>query len=92
MIEKEDIEILVKYFLKKLDIKNGQLGKKVSTYYINKLKEHNWSGNVRELRNVVERDYYLSEISLDLSNYIDEESFAVNAIEKEKEKINVGTY
>lgn len=86
---KEDIEILVKYFLKKLDIKNGQVGKKVSTYYINKLKEHNWSGNVRELRNVVERDYYLSDISLDLSNYIDEESFAGNVIEKEKEKINV---
>ncbi|MBP1926223.1 transcriptional regulator of acetoin/glycerol metabolism [Sedimentibacter acidaminivorans] len=84
---KEDIEILVKYFLKKLDIKNGQVGKKVSTYYINKLKEHNWSGNVRELRNVVERDYYLSDISLDLSNYIDEESFSGNDVEKAK--INV---
>lgn len=25
------------------------------------MKEYNWSGNIREFKNVVERDYYLSE-------------------------------
>jgi len=86
---KEDIEVLAKYFLKILDIKTGHEGKEVSSCYINKLKEHNWSGNVRELRNVVERDYYLSDISLDLSNCIEEESCCENIVEIENKEISV---
>jgi len=86
---KEDIEVLAKYFLKILNIKTGQEGKKISKGYINKLKEHDWSGNVRELRNVVERDYYLSDISLDLSNCIEEEACYENIVESENEEISV---
>lgn len=67
----EDIEGLVRYFVKNLNIKNGNENKKVSKFYINKLKEYNWPGNVRELRNVVERDYYLSDEYL-VSRYYQE--------------------
>ncbi len=58
---KEDIEVLVKYFINKLNIKNKDKYKRIKSDYINKLKKHDWPGNVRELRNAIERDYYSSE-------------------------------
>lgn len=61
---KEDIEVLVSHFVERLNIKNNRQSKKVHKSYIDKLKEYHWTGNVRELRNVVERDYYLSDIEL----------------------------
>lgn len=86
---KEDIEVLTKYFVKILNTKNMQANKKVNKQYINKLKEYNWSGNVRELRNVVERDYYLGDINLDLEHYIEAESSCENIAENKKEEISV---
>lgn len=61
---KEDIDVLVNYFVERLNNKNNKQNKKVNKCYIDKLKEYNWPGNIRELRNVVERDYYLSDIEL----------------------------
>lgn len=58
---KEDIGLLVNYFTKKLSIKKGTEVKKINKDYVEKLKDNYWEGNVRELRNVVERDFYLSE-------------------------------
>ncbi|MEQ8197702.1 MAG: sigma-54-dependent Fis family transcriptional regulator [Clostridiaceae bacterium] len=58
---KEDIDILVKDFVQKLNKKNRNKIISVKQSYIDELKKHDWCGNIRELRNVVERDYYLSE-------------------------------
>ena len=58
---KEDIDVLVRYFVEILNAKSKDQHKKVNKSYIDKLKKYNWPGNVRELRNIVERDYYLSD-------------------------------
>jgi DNA-binding NtrC family response regulator len=52
---KEDIPVLAKHFLKTICEKNGFAPKKFSNSALDTLKEMNWSGNVRELRNLVER-------------------------------------
>ncbi|SFB26273.1 Transcriptional regulator of acetoin/glycerol metabolism [Clostridium frigidicarnis] len=67
---KEDIEVLVNQFIKSLSLKDGKFVKDIDKNYIEQLKKSKWQGNVRELRNVVERDYYLSE---DKMIYIHEE-------------------
>ncbi len=58
---REDIEVLVKYFITSLNMKNKDKYKIIDKDYINQLKNHDWPGNVRELRNAIERDYYSSE-------------------------------
>ncbi len=57
---KEDIPLLVEFFLKKF-------GKKISKQALNELINYSWEGNVRELKNVIERAAILSN-----SEYIDE--------------------
>ncbi|KGN01981.1 ATPase AAA [Clostridium novyi A str. 4570] len=69
---KDDIEILVNYFINILDMKNNRKSEKVSKSYIKKLLKHSWGGNVRELRNVIERDYYLNDIDELLESAKDE--------------------
>ncbi|MGL4730219.1 MAG: sigma-54-dependent Fis family transcriptional regulator, partial [Clostridium sp.] len=58
---KEDINLLVNSFVQKLNIKNKSKFISVKQSYIEKLEKYDWCGNIRELKNVVERDYYLSE-------------------------------
>lgn len=57
----EDIPLLVKHFIDKLNI---TLNKNIQTSdieFINKLVDHKWPGNVRELQNVMERAMILCE-------------------------------
>jgi DNA-binding NtrC family response regulator len=56
-----DIPLLVNHFLKDISKDSNQNLKTMDNDAINKLKEFDWSGNVRELRNVVERLIILSE-------------------------------
>ncbi|MFN3850679.1 MAG: sigma-54-dependent transcriptional regulator [Spirosomataceae bacterium] len=58
---REDIPALVNYFLQFFAHKLNTKPKKVSDEFIEKLKNHHWKGNVRELRNVIERSLILSE-------------------------------
>ncbi|MEG2740603.1 sigma-54-dependent Fis family transcriptional regulator [Clostridium sp.] len=58
---KEDIPLLVDAFIEKLNEKSRNKDISIKQSYINKLKKYDWPGNIRELKNVVERDYYLSE-------------------------------
>ncbi len=51
----EDIPLLVEHFSKKITEQQGIATKKFSKKAIEKLKTYNWTGNIRELRNVVER-------------------------------------
>ena len=69
---KDDIDVLVDDFIKKLNIKNTDKTVSVKQSYVDELKKYDWHGNIRELKNVVERDYYLSENeikNIDSSNY-----------------------
>ena len=52
---KDDIPLLVNHFLEIICKEQGIESKSFSKESINLLKDYNWSGNVRELRNVVER-------------------------------------
>lgn len=52
---KEDIPELVEHFLKYFAEEYGQKPKKIAPDALNLLSKHNWPGNIRELRNMIER-------------------------------------
>ena len=52
---REDIPLLVDYFSSKIAGEQGTSIKKFSEKAIEQLKKYDWTGNIRELRNVVER-------------------------------------
>lgn len=70
---KEDIPLLVNHFLCEIAKEYGQAQKAIANKALDLLKEHNWTGNIRELRNVVERLIILSGKEImaeDVKNYI----------------------
>lgn len=62
---RDDIPILIEHFTAKIAGEQGTAQKKFSPEALNLLQEYDWTGNIRELRNVVERLIILggSEIS-----------------------------
>jgi len=52
---REDIPLLVDYFAKKISNEQGSPTKTFSAKAIKQLQQYDWTGNIRELRNVVER-------------------------------------
>ena len=52
---REDIPLLVDFFAEKIAEEHGSNKKEFTKGAINLLKEYDWTGNIRELRNVVER-------------------------------------
>jgi DNA-binding NtrC family response regulator len=56
----EDIPLLVNKFLQDIAEDYGQAKKEIDPKAIEALKQRNWTGNIRELRNVVERLVILS--------------------------------
>ncbi len=70
---KEDIPLLVNHFLTEIAKEYGQSPKTIASNALDLLKKHNWTGNIRELRNVVERLIILSGkeiLAEDVKNYI----------------------
>ncbi|MCX8534181.1 sigma-54-dependent transcriptional regulator [Chryseobacterium luquanense] len=75
-----DIELLVQFFLKSFSLKTGKNISSISPDYLKALKNHSWKGNIRELRNVIERSIILTDSSeleidslpLDISVYNNE--------------------
>ncbi|KEI00472.1 sigma-54-dependent Fis family transcriptional regulator [Clostridium botulinum] len=57
----EDISLLAKYFLKKLDNKNLNGYKTIDDEVLEELKNYKFVDNVRELRNLIEKLYYLCD-------------------------------
>jgi Nif-specific regulatory protein len=51
---REDIPLLVNYFIKKYSQKLGKGVTGISKQALNHLSSHNWPGNIRELENVIE--------------------------------------
>jgi DNA-binding NtrC family response regulator len=58
---REDIPILIDYFASKIAEEHGNAKKAFSPKAIKLLQEYDWTGNIRELRNVVERLIILGE-------------------------------
>ena len=56
-----DIEELANYFLTVFATKTNKKIKRISADYLEALKLHSWKGNIRELRNVMERSIILVE-------------------------------
>ena len=52
---RDDIPLLVNYFSEKISSEHGTAKKKFTEKAIKLLQEYDWTGNIRELRNVVER-------------------------------------
>ncbi len=70
---REDVPLLVNYFLDIIATEYGQPKKAIEPQAMDALQQYNWTGNIRELRNVVERLIILSgkTISLeDVDNYV----------------------
>ena len=71
---KEDIPLLVNKFLDDIAQENGDTKKEISKAALAKLLEFPWTGNIRELRNVVERLVILGEQVIgieDIKKYAD---------------------
>lgn len=52
---RDDIPLLIEHFVTKIADEQGSVSKSFSPEAIKLLQEYDWSGNIRELRNVVER-------------------------------------
>ena len=52
---REDIPLLINYFTQKIASEHGTSKKSFSDKAVKLLQEYDWTGNIRELRNVIER-------------------------------------
>lgn len=70
---RDDIPVLVDHFLGTIATEYGQTKKIIENEALELLLKYNWSGNIRELRNVVERLIILSASTItkeDVENYV----------------------
>jgi len=58
---REDIRLLVEYFINRYAGKSGKTIRSVSKKALGLLKSYTWPGNIRELQNVIERSVIISE-------------------------------
>jgi DNA-binding NtrC family response regulator len=58
---REDVPLLASHFLKEISEEYNQPAKDLDKSALAALQEHNWTGNIRELRNAIERLVILSE-------------------------------
>ncbi|MEJ8597554.1 sigma-54-dependent Fis family transcriptional regulator [Riemerella anatipestifer] len=70
---KEDIPLLVEHFAQSIASENGSPVKEFSKEALKALQNYDWTGNIRELRNVVERLIILGDNPVsesDISNFV----------------------
>ncbi len=87
-----DIELLIKHFVRQYSFEMNKPAIKLDSNIITKFKRYNWPGNIRELKNVIERMMVLSDdgiINLDaielFANYrIESNCEDINDLEKAK--------
>ena len=61
---KDDIELLTKYFLTQFSLKTNKRELFVTKSFLKALEQHPWKGNIRELKNVIERSVILADKEL----------------------------
>ena len=70
---RDDIPLLVDKFLQDIATEYGQQPKTIDKSAMDKLQKYNWTGNIRELRNVIERLIILSGKTItadDIDSYV----------------------
>lgn len=75
-----DIESLAGFFLKTFSHKMGKNITSFSDDYLKALKNHQWKGNIRELRNVIERSVILTD-----SSALSTDSLPVDILSKQEQ-------
>ena len=60
-VRKDDIPVLINYFLNKYNQKRGKTIKSISQSAMKTLIEYHWPGNVRDLQNTIERSVVLAK-------------------------------
>lgn len=65
---KKDIGILANYFVNVFSFKTNKREIAVSDAFMTALEQHPWKGNIRELKNIIERAVILSHDELDVSS------------------------
>lgn len=68
---REDIPLLVDYFLGAICTEYGIAKKTMEAEAIGLLQQHYWTGNIRELRNIVERLIILSDKTIKVKDVLD---------------------
>lgn len=58
---KDDVEVLVPYFMKKYSEKTGKHFKNIAQSLLESLRNYDFPGNIRELENIIERAVILSK-------------------------------
>lgn len=67
---KEDIPLLAEHFIKIICEEYGIATKEISNDALNELKSKDWTGNIREFRNVIERLIILSQKKIEKSDIV----------------------
>ncbi|HZY35729.1 MAG TPA: sigma-54 dependent transcriptional regulator [Mucilaginibacter sp.] len=73
---REDIEILASHFLKEFSAKLNSKAKKMDESFLKALNHNPWKGNIRELRNVMERAVIISNSDTLTADLLQFEFFA----------------
>ena len=84
---REDIPVLVEYFIGRYARKAGKTFRRVSKRTLDQLRSYPWPGNVRELQNVIERSVIVS----DSDEFIVDESWLSTARQVESRLGLAGT-
>jgi DNA-binding NtrC family response regulator len=61
---KEDIELLVRYFIQKYSKELGKAVNDIDSEALKIMKSYHWPGNIRELQNIIERAILIAEDSI----------------------------
>ncbi len=83
---KEDIPLLVAYFIDRYTRKSGKAIKQISKRSLELLQSYPWPGNIRELQNVIERSVILCETDI----FSVDESWLSSQISAAGSETNVG--
>lgn len=89
---KEDIPFFVDHFVKQFALKTNKSVPKLSKDFLKALQNHPWKGNIRELKNVIERSVILSDDELDVTSLptdfsVDDDSTIYSLADVEKRHI-----
>jgi two-component system, NtrC family, response regulator len=84
---KDDIPLLAAYFMQDICLKMNRKPKTISKNFIQKLQQHTWKGNVRELRNVIERAIILTD-----STQIEEDTLPIEFLLETSPSISKGVF
>ena len=66
----DDIPLLTEHFINQIASKDGMPVKKIDSEAYDLLKQYSWSGNIRELRNVIERLMILGDDPITKKNIV----------------------